>query len=681
MKKYFNSFLILFLALFLGASPFAYAGPPSSAGEKAEEKARFIIIADDWAAKEKVRSHVRGARGDVISEFDSVPGMAVVLPIVAVQNLANNPHVKKIGLDTKVYALDVELDNSWGVKRIGAGAVHTYNKALGVKAAVIDTGVDYTHPDLDANFAGGYDFVNKDADPMDDNDHGTHVSGIIAAERNGAGVVGAGPQASIYALKVLDASGGGYWSDVIKALDWAVANKIQVVNMSFGASNEAPGVHDAIKNAYNAGIVLVAAAGNSGNCGGQGNSVGYPARFEEVIAVGATNQNDSRPCFSSTGDHLELAAPGVSVLSTVVGGGYKSFSGTSMASPHVAGTAALVLSNGSLTDQNGDGALNNVDVRLWLRKTADDLGVSGKDSWYGYGLVDADEAAPPTGPVDAPPSVSIVSPVEGATVAGTIMISASASDDAGIARVDFFVDGSLIGSDTAGPYEILWDSASLNDGNHTITATAVDTASQAKSSSVSVAVDNVNDPPAANAGADQTAYVGAAVSFDGSKSTDDRGIVSYVWNFGDGAAASGVTVSHAYIAAGTYTVTLTVTDGGGLSASDTATVTISNPPAQATQAIVDSIGYAAEGDKKQHLRVKPLLMDNLGNPVAGATVSITLSHSSGVSWSGTGMTDGSGEATFKLNNAPSGCYTTTITNVSAANLTWNGTTPANSFCK
>lgn len=679
MRIHSKSFIVLFLAFFLGTGSFVYAGPPVNTGETG----RFIIIADDWTVKDQVISHTRGAGGNIISEFKSVPGMAVILPTAAIQGLANNPHVKEVGLDTRVYALDAELDNSWGIKRIGAGAVHSYNKASGVKVAVIDTGIDYTHPDLGVNFAGGYDFVNNDSDPMDDNNHGTHVSGIIAALDNDAGVVGAGPQAGIYALKVLDASGGGYWSDIINALDWASANNIQVVNMSFGASSDAPGVHDAIKNAYNAGTVLVAAAGNSGNCGGKSNTVGYPARYEEVVAVGATDQNDLRPCFSSHGDQLELAAPGLSVISTVIGGGYASFSGTSMASPHVAGTAALVLANGSLVDQNGDGIVNNVDVRLWLQVTADDIGPTGKDNQYGYGLVDADEAAPFTGPVDSPPLVSITNPLNGTTLSGTVTIAADASDDDAVIQVDFYLDGSLLGSDATGPYEWVWDSTAVTDGSHAITATAIDTASQSTSDTAFITVDNVNDPPVADAGADQSAYTGDTVYFDGSGSTDDRGIVSYSWNFGDDATASGVTASHVYQAVGIYTVILTATDAGALSANYTLTVTVSDPPAEATQVIVDSVSYSTEGGKNQnlHLRIAILVVDDFGNPVGGASVSITLNHDSVSSWSGTGVTDSSGKAEFKLNAAPSGCYTTTITDVSTKGLTWDGITPTNGFCK
>ena len=163
------------------------------------------------------------------------------------------------------------------------------------------------------------------------------------------------PAVFLYALKVLNAQGSGSWSDVIAALQWAVNNGIQVTNNSYGSGRNPGGtVEAAFANAEAAGLVNVAAAGNSGNCGGKGNKVGWPARYSSVIAVGATNQNDGRPCFSSAGPDVELAAPGVAINSTIPGGGYDQYHGTSMASPHVAGTAALVISAG-ITDANGNG--------------------------------------------------------------------------------------------------------------------------------------------------------------------------------------------------------------------------------------------------------------------------------------------------------------------------------------
>jgi hypothetical protein len=329
---------------------------------------------------------VKGFGGKIKYTYHLVPAIAASVPEVAIEALQKNPNVTQVEFDSMVYALEIdgELDNSWGVKRIGAGFVHDDgNKGAGVKIAVIDTGIDYKHTDLDSNYKGGYDFVNSDNDPMDDDGHGTHVAGIIAAEDNGVGVVGVAPMANLYALKVLDSKGSGSYSDVIAALQWCVDYDIQVTNNSYGSSGD-PGytVKAAFDKSYDAGIIHVAAAGNSGNLTGTGDNIIYPAAYDSVIAVAATDQSDKRASWSSTGPDLELSAPGVNIYSTYIGiGGYATLSGTSMASPHVAGTAALVIAAGIF------------DVRGQLQSTADDLGVTGWDSEFGYGLVDADEAA------------------------------------------------------------------------------------------------------------------------------------------------------------------------------------------------------------------------------------------------------------------------------------------------
>jgi subtilisin len=359
-----------------------------------------VLITFEAPPGEPERARVNNLGGTVLRNYRLVPVICANLPEAAVRALARRTGVLRVETDDRVRIVD-ELSSAWGVEHIQAGLAHARNvTGSGVRVAVIDTGIDYGHPDLSINYAGGYDFVNGDDDPMDDEGHGTHVAGIIAAVYNSVGVVGVAPDVELYALKVLDNTGTGFLSDVIAALQWAVDHGIHVTNNSYGgplpfdSSEPNPlAISTAFDNAYAAGILHVAAGGNNGNVLELGNNVIYPARLESVIAVAATNQTDSRPSFSSTGPAIELSAPGVSTYSTTLGGGYGSGSGTSFASPHVAGVAALVISAG-IVDTNGSGGVND-EVRLILTQSADDLGASGRDNLYGWGLVNAARAAVP----------------------------------------------------------------------------------------------------------------------------------------------------------------------------------------------------------------------------------------------------------------------------------------------
>lgn len=332
-------------------------------------------------------------RGVVRRQFRIVPAVAATVPATSIAKIRREQGVVAVELDTVVQAHDIET--VWGVKRIGCGPVHNGTFAVaqavpirgaGIRVAVLDTGIDYTHLQLAPNYFGGYDFVNNDSDPWDDNYHGTHVAGIIAAVKDGSKAVGVSPAADLYGVKVLDSNGAGYWSWVISGIDWCVNNNMDVVNLSLGSDID-PGstAKAAFDNAYASGLLIVASAGNAGE---GTNTVSYPARYDSVIAVGATTSLDERSSFSSTGPTVELAAPGTSIYSTYPGNRYALLSGTSMASPHVAGVAALVL-NAGILDFNNNGRRND-DVRWLLQETAEDLGVAGRDNSFGFGLIDAE---------------------------------------------------------------------------------------------------------------------------------------------------------------------------------------------------------------------------------------------------------------------------------------------------
>src|SRR3989344_3876803 len=382
----------------------------ASIGAAGNDNRVDVFVSFDGTPGSADAALIRAFGGRVTYVYSITPAIAANIPEAAINGLLRNPRVTAVELDSEVYAADPELDNSWGVKRIGAGTVHDGdNKGLGIKIGIIDSGINYNHPDLDGVYVGGYDFVQNDSDPMDVYGHGTHVAGTACAEDNGFGVVGVAPNCALYSIRVLNDDGVGSWSATIAAMDWAVQNGMQVVNLSLGSSrNPGTAVKTAFDNAEKAGLVIAAAAGNSGNTVGKGNNIIYPAKYAYVIAVGATDLADKRASFSSTGSELEIMAPGVSVLSTwnddtsyldpqpiCVGGVcyYKYGSGTSMASPHVAGVAALVIAKG-ITDENGNNRIND-EVRQIMNSTARDLGTAGRDPQYGYGLVDAVAAVAP----------------------------------------------------------------------------------------------------------------------------------------------------------------------------------------------------------------------------------------------------------------------------------------------
>ena len=331
---------------------------------------------------------IRGFGGQTGYSYHRMPVMTATVPENQLQFLRNSPNVAYVEEDVVVNALDDTVP--WGVSQIHADLVHPFNEGAGIKVAIIDTGIDIDHPDL--NVQGGVNYVTSGGSYDDDNGHGTHVAGITAALDNDAGIVGVAPQAALYAVKVLNNYGSGSWSTVISGIEWSIDNGMQVINMSLGATSGSVALQNACNNAWNAGIIVVAAAGNSGS---GTNTVLYPAQYTtSVIAVAATNSSNTRASFSSTGPAVELAAPGYRIYSTYRGGGYTTLDGTSMASPHVAGVAVLVIATG-ISDANGNGRIND-EVRTRLDTTALHLGTGDpgtRNNLYGYGLVDAYKAA------------------------------------------------------------------------------------------------------------------------------------------------------------------------------------------------------------------------------------------------------------------------------------------------
>ncbi len=266
----------------------------------------------------------------------------------------------------------------WGVSRVKAPMCWEATKGKGIYVAVLDTGI-WPHNDLKGNLLGGISFVPGQS-WVDGHGHGTHVAGTIAARINGFGVVGVAPSAYLYGIKVLGNAGWGNWSWLMSGLYWMrqyYGCTFDVANMSMGDSS-APAALEAYINYASQTTLLVAAAGNNGG------PVIYPAKYPRCLAVSAIQSNNVIAPFSSRGPEVELCGPGVNIVSTVPGNSYATMSGTSMASPHVAGAAALCRGTHRYLDMDH--------IRNILKGTADDLGNPGKDDLYGYGRVDCNQA-------------------------------------------------------------------------------------------------------------------------------------------------------------------------------------------------------------------------------------------------------------------------------------------------
>lgn len=245
-----------------------------------------------------------------------------------------------------------------------------------VIVAVVDTGVDLNHPDLQGRLLKGYNAIDESAKPMDDVGHGTHVAGIIAANvNNHEGIAGMMWGGKILPVKALDDSGSGTSYSVAHGIIWAADHGAKVINMSLGNYADANFLHEAVKYAFDRDIVLIAATGNDNT-----ERPGYPAAYPEVLSVSATDSNLGKASFSNYGDYVDVVAPGESIASTYPDNQYAALSGTSMASPHVAALAALIRSI------NPD--LKNTEVMDIIRKNVIDLGDVGRDKYFGYGQID-----------------------------------------------------------------------------------------------------------------------------------------------------------------------------------------------------------------------------------------------------------------------------------------------------
>ena len=313
--------------------------------------------------------------------------------------LKSNKNVAEVEEDGHCYAVDFPYESRQiavenqpsvqaetipsGVHQIKAPDAWGCSRGKAIKVGICDTGIDFNHPDIKPNYRFGTSFVPTESSAMDHNGHGTHCAGTVAAAINGSGVVGVAPEAYLYAIKVLSKTGQGNWSWLIAGIDWAINKKeLNILSMSLSGAAAPNAVKNICDAAWKQGVLLVAAAGNTGP---GSDTVGFPAKYDSVLAVSAIDSANNIANFSSRGPEVELCAPGVDVLSTSPGGGFRKLNGTSMACPHVAGAAALTW--------GAHRYANNKTIRRLLAWRSDNLGVPGRDDNFGYGRVDAEQSA------------------------------------------------------------------------------------------------------------------------------------------------------------------------------------------------------------------------------------------------------------------------------------------------
>jgi thermitase len=283
---------------------------------------------------------------------------------------------------SSMYGLDrIDAPEGW-TTAYGAGV---FPSTGGVRVGVVDTGIDKTHPELASKVkACAQSILNiglmQNGQCNDDHGHGTHTAGTIAAlTNNGVGVAGVAPNAELAICKALNAAGSGFTTDIVKCINWLrTTGGARIISMSIGGGTTTT-FNNELSAAYAAGVLLIAAAGNDGDA-----TMNYPAAHPDVVSVAATDSNDARASFSNCNADVEIAAPGVNILSTAPGGGYQTMSGTSMATPHVSGVAAVVMKQKNLTAAQ---------TRALLTSTADDLGAAGRDTCFGFGRVNLARAA------------------------------------------------------------------------------------------------------------------------------------------------------------------------------------------------------------------------------------------------------------------------------------------------
>jgi thermitase len=553
------------------------AAPVSSGAIVGWAKGRLLVgpragLSDKEFAK-VLKSQNAKSRG----RFKQTHSHVIELPpgvdeVAAMQALRKDRRLKYVELDMAVAPSasvnDPSYSSSWALPKIQAPSAWDSANGSGVTIAILDTGVDSSHPDLAANMVPGWNIYDNNSNTADVHGHGTAVAGTAAmVGNNSSGSAGVAWGAKIMPVRISQPDGYAYWSTIAQGVNWAADNGAKVVNISYGVSGSST-VQSAAQYLRNKGGVVVVSAGNT-------SALDSTAAHDSLLTVAATDSNDARASFSTYGNFVDLAAPGVSIYATTRGGSYGNWSGTSFSSPITAATAALMLSANS--------RLTPADIDRILKSTAVDLGTAGADQHFGAGRIDAARAVAAARATVASdtqaPTISITSPT-GGKVAAVVPVDVSFSDNVGVARAELYVNGSKVATDESSPFAFAWDTATYGDGTYTLVAKAYDAAGNVGTSpSVAVSISNDSTAPTVtrfNLTAGMT--ISSTRQTVSVSATDNQSVakISLVIDGKEVAVAYGGSLSYTWntrkLAKGAHTVTVRVTDNAGNVTSKTVTV-------------------------------------------------------------------------------------------------------------
>ena len=480
--------VLLAAALALPA-PSASATPPVAAGVEQYARGRILVMPRAGLSSSEFAKVLapHGGRGRKVGQSDlhvvDLPGNGSEKAVV--ERLLKNPHVKYAELDRLVspnfVANDPYLGSEWHINKVNAPAAWDVTQGSGIIIAILDSGVDGTHPDLAAQMVPGFNFMDNNTNTADVNGHGTAVAGVAAAStNNGMGVAGVAGQARIMPVRIADANAYAYYSTIAQGITYAADHGARIANCSYGGVAGSAAIQSAAQYMKSKGGLVFVSAGNNGV-----DENILPTTT--MIAVSATDETDNRTSWSSYGNFVSLAAPGIT-YTTSRGGNYDQWMGTSFSSPLAAGVAALMMA--------ARPSLDSPQVEKLMFSTAVDIGAAGRDIYYGYGRVDAaaavKAAAASVSTVDTQaPAVAISAPLGSSSVSGVVPVNVSATDNVGVARVELKVNGNTVAVDSAAPFAFSWDSAGVANGMASLVAYAYDAAGNvAASSAVSVNVAN-----------------------------------------------------------------------------------------------------------------------------------------------------------------------------------------------